>query len=95
MSKLSKNEDESPIAHEKGDSGKEKSLKAIHNASARELSKLRETIDMIADNDFSAAELKETIHSIISSKAIRRLDEIKTSIAANYFAKPSFSTDKE
>lgn len=86
-----KTEDESPIAHEKGDSGKEKSLKSIHNASARELSKLRETIDMIADNNFSAAELKEAIHTVISSKVTRRLDEVKASIAANYFAKPSYT----
>jgi hypothetical protein len=83
-------EDESPIAHEKGDSGKEKSLKAIHNASANELKKLRETIDMIADNSFSASELKEAIHSVISSKATRRLNEVKESIASNYFCKASF-----
>lgn len=90
MKKKLRREDESPIAHDSDDSGKEKSLKSIHNASARELSKLRETIDMIADNNFSAAELKEAIHAVISSKVTRRLNEVKESIASNYFCKASF-----
>ncbi len=83
-------EDESPIAVNKNDSEKEKRLKTMHNDSAKELKKLRETIDMISSNNFSAPELKEAIGAVISSKVNRRLEEIKESIASNYFCSPSF-----
>lgn len=85
-----KTEDETPLPMDSDDSGKEKKLKAIHNASARELSKLKESISMISENNISATTFKEAIYSVMGSKSIRRLNDIKESIAKNYFCKSSF-----
>lgn len=84
-------EDETPIPVDSNDSTKERKLKMKHNNSATELKKLKESINMISENNLDSVKLKESIHSVISSKVVRRLDEIKESIAKNYFCESSYS----